>query len=78
MSDLFVAWRPGLCSKCRLIRGSFSGNQADPHMEYIQSIPLMALLQDRCILNSLRINGIFHDDKKERLALRKSTTIPGN
>ena len=78
MSDLFVAWRPGLCSKCRLIHGSFSGNQADPHMEHIQSIPLMALLQDRCIFNSLRIYGIFHDDKKERLALMKPTTIPGN
>ena len=42
-SDLFVVWYPGLCSKCLLIHGSFSGNPADPQKAHIQSKPTAAL-----------------------------------
>ena len=38
-SDLFVVWYPGLCSKCLLIHGSFSGNPEDPQKAHIQSKP---------------------------------------
>ena len=42
-SDLFVVWYPGLCSKCLLIHGSFSGNPADPQKAHIQSKPAAVL-----------------------------------
>ena len=42
-SDLFAVWYPGLCSKCHLIRGSFSGNRADPQKAHIQLKPTVAL-----------------------------------
>ena len=42
-SDLFAVWYPGLCSKCHLIHGSFSGNPADPQKAHIQSKPTAAL-----------------------------------
>ena len=42
-SDLFVVWHPGLCSKCLLIHGSFSGNPADPQKAHIQSKPTAVL-----------------------------------
>ena len=42
-SDLFVVWYPGLCSKCLLIHGSFSGNPADPQKAHIQSKPTAVL-----------------------------------
>ena len=41
--DLFAVWYPGLCSKCHLIHGSFSGNPADPQKAHIQSKPTVAL-----------------------------------
>ena len=42
-SDLFAVWYPGLCSRCHLIHGSFSGNPADPQKAHIQLKPTAAL-----------------------------------
>ena len=40
---VIVVWHPGLCSKCLLIHGSFSGNPADPQKAHIQSKPTAVL-----------------------------------
>ena len=50
-SDWFVVWYPGLCNKCHLIHGSFSGNPGDPHKAHTRSTPKGALRKNKIHVN---------------------------